>query len=209
MALLKCVECQSFVSDKAQACPKCGCPVTESVAEHKREKRRILYVFLGISLLVLIAVWIVGKTLFASSPDKTGYYNNISWGTSSAGVLEVLPNSVSLNKFGTSITVDENDFLGLTGVDALVMYIFRDDSLVGVSIYLKNQPSSSYTNDRVIELIAQKYDEQYGPHIVEEASAMTWKTRYSNIDLLPISRGSMVINFSDINLLKNAAESTI
>lgn len=29
MALIKCVECEADISDKASACPKCGCPVKQ------------------------------------------------------------------------------------------------------------------------------------------------------------------------------------
>ncbi|MGO5292919.1 zinc-ribbon domain-containing protein [Porcincola sp. LCP21S3_C12] len=29
MAMIKCTECGHTVSDKANACPECGCPVSE------------------------------------------------------------------------------------------------------------------------------------------------------------------------------------
>ena len=32
MALIKCPECGKEVSDKAQSCPNCGCPLSEMVA---------------------------------------------------------------------------------------------------------------------------------------------------------------------------------
>lgn len=33
MALIKCAECGKEISDRAESCPNCGCPVGESVAE--------------------------------------------------------------------------------------------------------------------------------------------------------------------------------
>lgn len=38
MALIKCIECGKDVSDKATACPNCGCPITESIKEIQLEK---------------------------------------------------------------------------------------------------------------------------------------------------------------------------
>lgn len=38
MAIVRCVECGRDVSDRAESCPKCGCPVVESLEEaEKRE----------------------------------------------------------------------------------------------------------------------------------------------------------------------------
>ena len=37
MAMIKCTECGHTVSDKANACPECGCPVSEILKEiHKK-----------------------------------------------------------------------------------------------------------------------------------------------------------------------------
>lgn len=40
MALIKCVECGNDVSDRATACPHCGCPITESIKEIQLERDR-------------------------------------------------------------------------------------------------------------------------------------------------------------------------
>lgn len=37
MAIIKCPECQNEISDKAAACPKCGCPIKEDI--HFTEKQ--------------------------------------------------------------------------------------------------------------------------------------------------------------------------
>jgi len=37
MAMIKCTECGHMVSDKANTCPECGCPVSEILKEiHKK-----------------------------------------------------------------------------------------------------------------------------------------------------------------------------
>lgn len=39
MAIIKCPECQNEVSDKASACPKCGCPIREDVSFYQKQYR--------------------------------------------------------------------------------------------------------------------------------------------------------------------------
>ena len=42
MALIKCPECGKEISDKAKACPKCGCPVNEEKDEKKGSKIKLV-----------------------------------------------------------------------------------------------------------------------------------------------------------------------
>jgi len=48
MALIKCEDCGQMVSDKENACPNCGCPMS------KAKSKRGLYVILGIVLLAAV-----------------------------------------------------------------------------------------------------------------------------------------------------------
>lgn len=36
MALIKCIECNNNISDKSEFCPKCGCPIEETLKEIKQ-----------------------------------------------------------------------------------------------------------------------------------------------------------------------------
>lgn len=40
MALIKCIECGNEISNKAEVCPNCGCPVSETVKEKIIKKRK-------------------------------------------------------------------------------------------------------------------------------------------------------------------------
>lgn len=40
MALIKCTECGKEFSDKAAACPNCGCPIQEIVIPEPDTKKR-------------------------------------------------------------------------------------------------------------------------------------------------------------------------
>jgi TM2 domain-containing membrane protein YozV len=64
MALIKCPECSTQISDKADACPSCGYPIAKNVADNpnrpnsspqsvavvKAAKSRGLYIILGLFL---------------------------------------------------------------------------------------------------------------------------------------------------------------
>jgi len=57
MALIKCMECKADISNKAQACPKCGAKPPKS--------RAILYALLA--LPVLFFIWAMART---PSPEE-------------------------------------------------------------------------------------------------------------------------------------------
>lgn len=40
MALIKCIECGNEISNKAEVCPNCGCPVSDTVKEKIIKKRK-------------------------------------------------------------------------------------------------------------------------------------------------------------------------
>ena len=39
MSMIKCTECGKEISDKATACPHCGCPMTEILSATKESKK--------------------------------------------------------------------------------------------------------------------------------------------------------------------------
>ena len=44
MALIKCTECGKEISDKATACPHCGCPMTEISNKRTATNRRFRWI---------------------------------------------------------------------------------------------------------------------------------------------------------------------
>lgn len=69
MALIDCKECGNKVSDKAQACPKCGAPVELDQPEEKNEgepkKKSKVGLFCGIGVLIVAII----VALFLLVPD--------------------------------------------------------------------------------------------------------------------------------------------
>lgn len=65
MALIKCTECGKEFSDRAVACPNCGCPtdiILEDIEKEKsiQQKRLLLLTILEIINLKLILKWTIG-----------------------------------------------------------------------------------------------------------------------------------------------------
>lgn len=74
MAIIKCPECQNEVSDKATACPKCGCPITNALEEKteqvneqekentKNSKKKVVKtvcIVAGIVIVLCVAVFVM------------------------------------------------------------------------------------------------------------------------------------------------------
>ncbi len=81
MALIKCNECGSDISDKASACPKCGFPLNELAATttsyfHEKSKRKPNYIS-RIVILVLLGIASYYIYSYMNKDDKTVVTNTI------------------------------------------------------------------------------------------------------------------------------------
>ena len=85
MALIKCIECGNEISNKAEVCPNCGCPVSETVKEKNNKKKKMLIMILiPIISIIMICCLVIGASLIIKRYNtKTGYYNNLKWGITS------------------------------------------------------------------------------------------------------------------------------
>lgn len=73
MAMIKCPECGNEISDKAQACPKCGCPIQGETSFHdqKGHKKTIILIICAIVFVVaVIATIIVVKRIGKNNDYK-------------------------------------------------------------------------------------------------------------------------------------------
>lgn len=99
MALINCPECGKEISDKAGACPSCGCPIGESGSKkHKKidsKKVKLLVivlcaVFILITALVILYVCIIKPTNIYNKAVKEYENGNIE---SAIELLEKLPDN--------------------------------------------------------------------------------------------------------------------
>ena len=78
MALIKCPECGKEISDKANACPNCGCPLgktdSEVITQTKHTKKsKWIFVIIG---LIIVVVAITRFSIYKASTQKEENYQN-------------------------------------------------------------------------------------------------------------------------------------
>ena len=73
MAKVKCPECNKKVSEKAEACPKCGYPIKSNIKEIRSKERKEF--FMGFVVLITI---VVGVLIFNSPEENKSVNQNSS-----------------------------------------------------------------------------------------------------------------------------------
>ena len=189
MALLKCPECDSQVSDKAQCCPKCGFPVKDmieierkTIQEKKRAKRKKMVEI--VLAVVVVCVVVVGVIAVIKRPDTSGLYNKIAWGSSENQIKKDYPN-------GTDGTDDDEEketyYLYnmksyIAGIDALTRFAFKDGKLYQITF----MPSLQDNSDLVAEEVPSKVEEYlcdlYGEY-KKDSAIYKWETKKSDIEM--------------------------
>lgn len=198
MALIKCTECGSKVSTKASACPKCGCPV-DIFLEVFIKKRKVKFKKTGASIAataIFMIIFSLGIKSFEQS-NADGYYENTMWGMTVEQVQKTIKGNLTLSKDNLSATEIIDDYDNVEGVEALVLYDFVENSLQKVSIYLTNSGESSYTDSRLIERYEKKFNESYEKKNEDDIGTY-WKADKSNLELISLSEGLIVITYEDM-----------
>lgn len=197
MALVNCSECGNKVSIKASTCPKCGCPVDISLGVfYKKRKAKCKKTGVGTTvLMILIIIFFLGAKYF-DRLNTDGYYKNTIWGMTIEQVQKTIKGNLTLSKDNLSATEIIDDYDNVEGVDSLVLYGFVENSLQKVSIYLTNSGESSYTDSRLIERYESKFNELYEKENEDDIGTY-WKADKSNLELIYLSEGFIVIIYED------------
>lgn len=206
MALIKCSECGTDVSEKAQVCPKCGCPIEitkKIISEVQKTKNKKLFTTIIISI-VLIASIIGIICLVNSNKLKSGLYNNIAWGTSIDEIEEKV-NSNQDNLFEEAVNEDRttvqetvSDYYGFENVTAMVTYDCEiNQELHGIKVFIINGEDSNYSDNDISQTIMEDFDNLYGEHS-DDVISKVWTTKKSKIALTYFAEGCLVLEYDDI-----------
>lgn len=114
MALYKCPECGHMVSDKADACPNCGCKIRHIIKSYSKsplhekpnDNRNLTIIILAlcalITALALIAIFLYkAKTKNKSNPAPTkitAVSDSIAQDTTSLDSIKTIPDSTTIKK---------------------------------------------------------------------------------------------------------------
>lgn len=115
MALIKCKECGNMVSDRAEACPKCGSPIeTRTLSQQhskyvakksssKNNNKGGLY-----AIICLLAIIIVGLGIYIFSGRNNGVYPEVSSSSSDFDSADVV-DTTSLEKVDSVVVTTSNE----------------------------------------------------------------------------------------------------
>lgn len=199
MAMIKCSECGSSISEKASICPKCGCPIDVTVDSLKRKKikmkKLILLVIVGV--LCLSALIVLGIKLL-NRPDKSGYYQDTKWGMSIEQVKGKIEGNPTINEEKETILNSVDVYDDIQGIEAIELYDCTNDSLCKVTVYLTNTGESAYTDARLIDKYENLFTKLYGEK-KEDGINTYWVTTKSKVSIIYLSDGLIVITYEDIN----------
>lgn len=216
MALFTCPECGNQVSDKAEVCPNCGCPISEllvqnqdksKAGQHSRTKEKTKNRRILLTVVVLVAVICLAVLLFfvvrgvSSTSNKDGLYDGIEWGTRLEAIAKKYPDG---NK-----SDDENIYLieidsyeNIEGLYAVITFRFENDGLYNVSVLASSDSDNiEMTHNQVSEYLMSHFTELYG-NPVSNDFPIVWETSKSTVsmsDFAPIG-SLLLIEYQDINI---------
>ncbi len=198
MALIKCVECSADISDKAELCPHCGCPIADSI-EDKRKKlqrkiKKILIPIVVILILCCIALClIVGVKIYSK---KIGYYNNLKWGITSAQLEKKLKKEINEDK-KCIVGDSEKDYEGIRGMIAVPFYYWDDsDRYNYVSILISND-DKEYSSNVAVNKIVDIYNKRYGENTTPNSYTYEWETSKSKIKMIYLVDNFITVEITD------------
>lgn len=202
MALIKCPECGADVSEKASACPKCGCPC-EIFVKNPAANKKVNYKMLIVAVLLVAALALTGFGIyrFMNRPDTSGYYKGFKWGMSFEKVKKQLGDEAAEGDIENYVSTSIEDYEGKTGVDAVISYNCEDDTLKSIMITILNGDDSSYTDESLLDEYTEQFNKLYGEY-EKSLISYIWNTEKSKISLIYLTDGCFILKYEDITQLE-------
>lgn len=205
-----CGKCGAEVPDGYEFCMKCGAkiePTQEAGIEtpKKKSKKWLIPVVLVIivAIIAVVAVYII-----KDMQKKSGLYNNIAWETS----FEDIKTMIDKNNGDEEVTTADDKSLAYEIIDtykedkdvlAMVVYDCKDDDkLHSVQLFIANGEDSKYTDSKLYDKYAKEFNDLYGDS-EEDTLGEKWTTKRSEITLIYISDGMLIVNYKDINTVED------
>lgn len=198
MALIKCVECGSDISDKAEICLHCGCPIEDSIESKRKNKKRMVkkIVIPIISIIVLgciVLASIVGIKIYNK---KSGYYNDFKWGISATKLEKILKTERNTEK-NYIVGETEEDYEGIKGMTAIPFYYWDDTEKYNyVSVLITNK-GKEYSSNVAVEKFVKIYDKRYGENSAPNSYTYEWETNKTKIKMVHLIDNIITVDFTD------------
>ena len=141
------------------------------------KKTRIITV-----LLIMIIIFTNGCGISMNNSD--GYYNDIKWDSTISDVEQKLGSDITFSDDRTIILQVIENFEGIKGSQAWVMYYFENDKLCKITITPSILPSkSSLSDEELNRQINDIYTKKYGECSETNSIENIWETKNSKISI--------------------------
>ena len=133
-------------------------------------------------LLIMIMIFTIGCS--SSYKNSDGYYNGIKWDSTISDVEQKLGSDITVSDDRTSILQVIENFEGIKGSQAWVMYYFENDKLCKITITPSILPSkSSLSDEELNRQINDIYTKKYGECSETNSIENIWETKNSKISI--------------------------
>lgn len=197
MSMIKCVECNSNISDKAKVCPHCGCPVNDSVIAKKSQinKRILISVIITLSVAVVVIGIFVSVNAVRQNRIRSGLYNGMDWGISKEKIEKSISGDYIDNSDRNCILNKVCNYEGIEGLTGAEIYDY-ENGLNRVSILLTLEDDSIYSDKAVVDKLLQIYDKRFGEH-TNNSYSYQWTTDKTVIKLSYVSHELILLSYDD------------
>lgn len=198
MALIKCVECGADISDKAEVCPRCGCPIEDSIeSKRKNTRRKIKKIIIPIISIIIVCCIILGSIEGIKIYNKkSGYYNSLKWGMNATKLEKMLKIERDADK-NCIVGNSEKDYEGIKGMTAVPFYYWDDSEKYNyVSILITND-GKEYSSNVAVDKFVEIYDKRYGKNSNPNSYTYEWETNKTKIKMIYLVDNFITIEFSD------------
>lgn len=193
MALIKCTECGSELSDKASCCPNCGCPISTIISTNEANKKALQKTQIKKLSKIAVIILLIALLLFSliklvTRGDASGLYDKNEWGTSIEEIKEKYPDGNVIedtdNENEASFSLFQDGFKGIKDVTSLISFEFKENGLNKISVFITRNDDSESSDSLMMESIIDKYIDLYGEPEDPDDISYNWTTKKSKIELV-------------------------
>lgn len=168
----------------------------------KKIPNKVIVAFIAGVVIILTILLYVSNT-----PDRSGLYKNLAWGTDWSNVLDILEHDKDISnivenesKLSIIYSIDcpegKSD-ISITGVASFD----ENKTLQEVGLMILKEDGSQYSDDELIHELCYRFNDLYGNY-TEDGLNYAWLTDESEISFMYISDGFFLLQYADINSVK-------
>lgn len=153
---------------------------------------------------VVVIMLVVIMLIISNTPNRSGLYKDIVWGTSWDEVLEILERDKTIsgiveNDSELAIIHDiqspeENEDINITSI----LSFDKNRNLNEVGLLIIKEDDSQYSDDELIYELCYRFNDLYGDY-TEEGLNYVWLTNESEITFMYISDGFFLLEYADVD----------